>query len=149
MWSRPNAFGHGVPFRFPSTPDTGPGLTDLGLRLVRECNRLRIVVDVSHLTERGFRDVAATTTAPLDGRLDPNTPIEQVLRHFDHLVAHAGEGGVGFGTDFDGAMIPDAVGDAAGLPRVVDAMRAHGYGEALVEKLCWRNWLRVLERTWG
>ena len=25
VWSRPNAFGHGVPFRFPSSPDTGPG----------------------------------------------------------------------------------------------------------------------------
>ena len=27
VWSRPNAFGHGVPFRFPGDPDTGPGLT--------------------------------------------------------------------------------------------------------------------------
>ena len=34
VWSRPNAFGHGVPFRCPSSPDTGPGLTDLGKELV-------------------------------------------------------------------------------------------------------------------
>ena len=27
VWSRPNAFAEGVPFRFPSGPDTGPGLT--------------------------------------------------------------------------------------------------------------------------
>ena len=27
VWSRSNAFGHGVPFIFPSSPDTGPGLT--------------------------------------------------------------------------------------------------------------------------
>src|ERR1041385_8179963 len=26
VWSRPNAFAEGVPFRFPSPPDTGPGL---------------------------------------------------------------------------------------------------------------------------
>ena len=26
VWSRDNAFGHGVPFKFPSSPDTGPGL---------------------------------------------------------------------------------------------------------------------------
>jgi membrane dipeptidase len=32
VWSRPNIFGHGVPFRFPSGPDTGPGLTDEGVR---------------------------------------------------------------------------------------------------------------------
>ena len=25
VWSRANAFGHGVPFRYPSSPDTGPG----------------------------------------------------------------------------------------------------------------------------
>ena len=41
VWSRPNVFGHGVPFRFPRSPDTGPGLTDAGKELVRACNRLR------------------------------------------------------------------------------------------------------------
>jgi membrane dipeptidase len=30
VWSRPNAFGHGVPFRFPASPDTGDGLRDDG-----------------------------------------------------------------------------------------------------------------------
>jgi membrane dipeptidase len=30
VWSRPTAFGHGVPFVFPSSPDTGPGLTPAG-----------------------------------------------------------------------------------------------------------------------
>ena len=30
VWSRPNAYAHGVPFRFPSSPDTGPGLTGAG-----------------------------------------------------------------------------------------------------------------------
>ncbi len=190
VWSRPNAFGHGVPFRYPSSPDSGPGLTGLGKQLVRECNRLRIMVDVSHLTERGFWDVAAASTAPLvathsnahaicphsrnltdrqlaairerggmvgvnfattflrdDGRLNTDTPLDQVVRHFDHLIDQLGESGVGFGSDFDGATIPQAIGDVAGLPRLIDAMRTHGYGEALIEKLCWRNWLGVLERT--
>lgn len=65
VWSRPTIFGHGVPFAFPSSPDTGPGLTDAGKRLVRECNRLKIMIDLSHLNERGFDDVAALTDAPL------------------------------------------------------------------------------------
>ncbi len=65
VWSRPNIFGHGVPFRFPSTPDTGPGLTDLGKQLVRRCNALHIMLDVSHLNERGFWDVANLSNAPL------------------------------------------------------------------------------------
>jgi membrane dipeptidase len=64
-WSRPNQFGYGVPFQFPASPDTGPGLTELGKELVRACNRLGILVDLSHLNEAGFWDVAAITDAPL------------------------------------------------------------------------------------
>lgn len=65
VWSRPTIFGHGVPFRFPSTGDTGPGLTDLGRALIRECNALRIMIDLSHMTEAGFWDVAKLSDAPL------------------------------------------------------------------------------------
>ena len=65
VWSRPNAFGHGVPFAFPRTPDTGPGLTDAGKELVRACNRLGIMIDLSHLNEQGFWDVARLSEAPL------------------------------------------------------------------------------------
>ena len=65
VWSRPTAFGHGVPFRFPHSPDTGPGLTEAGKELVRACNRLGIMVDVSHLNEKGFWDVAEITDAPI------------------------------------------------------------------------------------
>jgi membrane dipeptidase len=64
-WSRPNAFGCGVPFVYPSSPDTGPGLTAAGKDLVRACNRLGIVVDLAHLNEKGFWDAAGLTTAPL------------------------------------------------------------------------------------
>jgi membrane dipeptidase len=64
-WSRSNAFGHGVPFAFPASPDTGPGLTPAGIELVHACNALGILVDVSHLNEAGFWDVARVTQAPL------------------------------------------------------------------------------------
>ena len=65
VWSRPNAFGHGVPFDFPRGPDTGPGLTAAGRRLIRACNRLGILVDMSHLNEAGFWDVSRISDAPL------------------------------------------------------------------------------------
>ena len=54
VWSRPNIFGHGVPFAYPRSPDTGPGLTDAGKALVKACNQLGIMLDVSHLNERRF-----------------------------------------------------------------------------------------------
>jgi membrane dipeptidase len=65
VWSRPNVFGHGVPFKFPSSPDTGPGLLPSGRRLVTRCNELGIMIDLAHLNERGFWDVAEISGAPL------------------------------------------------------------------------------------
>lgn len=192
VWSRANMFAEGVPFRFPSSPDTGPGLTDAGKALVRACNALRIMVDLSHLNEKGFRDVAALSDAPLvathsnvhaicpharnltawqlgairesggmvglnfatgflrtDGLMRRDTPLDIMLRHLDALVEALGEDGVGFGSDFDGALMPAAIGDAAGLPRLIEAMRAHGYGDELIEKIAWKNWVGLLERTIG
>jgi membrane dipeptidase len=65
VWSRSNQFAHGVPFQFPSSPDTGPGLTDLGRELVIACNMLGIMLDVSHLNEKGFWDLAGITAMPI------------------------------------------------------------------------------------
>jgi membrane dipeptidase len=65
VWSRPTLFAEGVPFIFPHSPDTGGGLTDAGRNLVRACNQLGILVDLSHLNEKGFWDVAAFSTRPL------------------------------------------------------------------------------------
>lgn len=192
VWSRPNMFGHGVPFRYPSAPDTGPGLTDAGKDLVRACNNKKILIDLSHLNERGFRDVAALSNAPLvathsnvhricpharnltDWQLgairDTNglvglnfettflhSPPERsgvpdaeiLLRHMDVLILELGEDGVGLGSDFDGADVPKLIGDASGLQRLLDVFREHGYGEDLIEKIAWKNWLSVIERTIG
>jgi membrane dipeptidase len=58
VWSRPNAFAHGVPFRTGSDGDTGPGLTAAGRRLVRGAHARGMVVDCSHITMKGFWDIA-------------------------------------------------------------------------------------------
>ena len=65
VWSRSNLFGHGVPFGFPGSPDSGPGLTDAGKALVRVCNELGIMLDVSHLNEKGFWDLARISDRPI------------------------------------------------------------------------------------
>lgn len=64
-WSRENAFGFGVPFQIPSSPDIGPGLKPPGRALVKACNQLGIMIDLAHLNEKGFWDVAALSDAPL------------------------------------------------------------------------------------
>lgn len=65
VWSRPNIFAFGVPFRIPHSPDIGPGLTDAGRDLIRACNELKVMVDLSHMNEAGFWDIAKLSTAPL------------------------------------------------------------------------------------
>ncbi|MGN6550554.1 MAG: dipeptidase [Pararhizobium sp.] len=65
VWSRPTVYGYGVPFRYPSMPDIGDGLTDDGKALVRACNARRIAIDLSHLNAKGFWDVAKISNAPL------------------------------------------------------------------------------------
>jgi membrane dipeptidase len=191
VWSRPNGFAEGVAFRFPSTPDTGPGLTDAGRRLVRGCNELGILVDLAHLNERGFWDAAETSEAPLvashanahalsansrnltdaqldevgraggivgitfhagmlgvEGGLDRTLPLDRIVDHVEYVADRIGIDHVGFGSDFDGAVVPDAVGDVSVFPRLAEALRERGYREDEVTKVAHGNWLRVLRETW-
>lgn len=192
VWSRPNLFGHGVPFKFPASPDTGPGLTDAGRELVRACNRLGILLDLAHLNEQGFWDVARLSDAPLvvthtaahalcpstrnltDKQLDaikasdgmvglifetanlradaaeePNTPLDVLMQHLDYLVEHVGIERVGFGSDFDGGIVPPQdLHDVAGLPSLLAALQARGYDDDALRKITHENWLRVLGKTW-
>lgn len=192
VWSRENGFAHGVPFRFPGDPDTGPGLTEAGRALVRACNARKILIDLSHLNAKGFWDVAALSSAPLvathsnvhalcpttrnltdkqldavaesrgvvglnfatcflrpDGAMRADTDLDLMRRHLDHLVDRLGEDGVALGSDFDGAVVPAAIGDVAGLPVLFERLREAGYPEALLRKIAHENWLSVLERTWA
>ena len=67
--------------------------------LVRACNELRIVIDVSHLNERGFWDVLALTEAPLvAGHSNALCPSTRNLTdpRLDAMAASEGMFGVNF-----------------------------------------------------
>jgi membrane dipeptidase len=83
-----------------------------------------------------------------DGADLADTPIARIVEHFQYLTERMGVDHVGFGADLDGARIPDEVHDAAGLPRVVEALRSAGYDDAALRKLTHENWLRVFGATW-
>ncbi|MDP9381083.1 MAG: dipeptidase [Chloroflexota bacterium] len=115
VWSRPNAFAEGVPFAFPHSPDTGPGLTDAGRELVRACNRLGIMLDLSHLNERGFWDVASLSDAPLvatHSNAHALCPVSRNLtdKQLDAIKESDGMVGLNFAVAFlreDGGKDPD------------------------------------------
>jgi len=77
------------------------------------------------------------------------TGLDEILRHVDYLIEKLGVEGVGFGSDFDGARVPKEIGDVAGLVTLRQAMQAKGYDDDTMKKLCYQNWIDVLERTWG
>jgi membrane dipeptidase len=115
VWSRENAFGHGVNFEFPGSPDTGPGITDAGKELVRACNQLGILLDLSHLNEKGFWDTEKISDAPLVAThscvhaLCPS-PRNLTDRQLDAIGASGGVVGVNFAVKFlrkDGEGNPD------------------------------------------
>ncbi len=86
VWSRPNRFAHGVPFMSPSSPDTGPGLTPAGRELVNRCAELGILVDLSHLNEAGFWDVARLEAGPL---VASHAARSRAVRHLAQPHRHA------------------------------------------------------------
>ena len=190
--SRKTIFCEGVPIRFPATPDTGPGLTEAGRNLVRQLNQRSMLIDLSHLNERGFWDVAELSYAPLvathsnawelcritrnltdrqleaigetggvvglnfltamlrdDGGMGRDVPVSRLAEHIEYMVEKAGIDCVAFGSDFDGAIMPADIPDASTLPRLIDALQDRGFTSIDLEKLAYRNWLRVLQVTWG
>lgn len=191
VWSRPTIFGEGVPFVQGADGNTGAGLTPEGHALVAKCKAMGVMVDTSHLTLKGFWDVAdggvplvAThsnacavslnarnlTDAQLravgqtggmvglnfaslflseEGWTKGHATLADCLRHLDHMITVAGEDHVGLGSDFDGAPMPQGIANAGDLGALIEAMRAHGYGEALIAKLAYENWLTFLARQLG
>lgn len=190
VWSRANAFAYGVPFISPSSPDTGPGLTRAGRRLVQRCAELGVLVDISHLNEAGFWDLARLNLGPLvashsaahalcqasrnltDEQLeaigasgglvgivfacpflredfadDPDTPLDLIVRHTRYVADRIGIDHVALGSDFDGATIPDELGGADGLPRLIGALAAE-FSASEVGAIAWGNWRRVLDAWW-
>ncbi len=59
VWNERNFIADGV-----GELRTGSGLTNFGVSLIQEMNRIGMLVDVSHLNERGFWDVAEVSTKP-------------------------------------------------------------------------------------
>ena len=149
------------------------------------------MLDLAHLNEQGFWDVASLSSAPLvvthaaahaicpsarnltdlqldavrdshgvvglnfevssnrpDSHDDADTPLTVLVDQIDYLVDRMGIDCVAFGSDFDGARMPAALGDVAGLPRLIAALHDRGYDEPALRKLAHENWLRLLGATW-
>jgi membrane dipeptidase len=77
--------------------------------------------------------------------------LDHVVAHIDHICQLTGSSAyVGIGTDWDGGLgsadIPTPLDSASDLPKLADALRAHGYDDAAIDAIMHGNWLRILRK---
>lgn len=178
-WNHPNALSG------TNAEEPKQGLTAQGRDFVREMNRLGMLIDVSHLSDPGFWDVAELTTAPIiashsDSRarhfhtrnltdeqftaiielkgvvglnlcpdfLGEPATLDTVRCHLDHFLELGGEDTVALGGDWDGiSRLPEGISDVTGWAVLYGYLKDHGYPEALLDKLFYKNLMRVVRQV--
>ncbi len=197
-WNYVNGVGHpnyskydenGKPDYF--VPNTTDGLTDYGKEMVKEMNRLGIVVDCSHLSDKGFYDVCEISTKPFvcshsnarsvcghvrnltDDMIrllaskggvtginycadfidypDDNGKcygtVKKMVEHINHIVSVGGIDCVGLGSDFDGIDNNLEMNDCSKLGMLRQALEKEGYSEEDIDKIFYKNVLRVFKEV--
>ena len=71
--------------------------------------------------------------------------IEQMISHIRHIKRVAGIDTIAIGSDFDGYDIPAELKSSADLPKLADALKKAGFTADEIEKICWKNALRVFK----
>ncbi len=74
--------------------------------------------------------------------------LADVLAHIERFFSLGGEDHVTLGTDFDGCdRLPEEIASVADMPRLADALAAHGYTDEQIEKIFYKNLLRVFREA--
>ncbi|HSM31126.1 MAG TPA: dipeptidase [Woeseiaceae bacterium] len=75
----------------------------------------------------------------------PYASLDDVLDHFDHVIALVGVDHVGIGSDYDGVgdSLPTGLKDVSAYPNLVEGLLRRGYSEADIQKILGENLLRV------
>jgi membrane dipeptidase len=133
------------------------GLTDFGMQVVREMNRLGMMVDISHVADKTFFDVIATTKAPV---IASHSSARALVNHprdmtDDMLRAVAKNGGVVDVNFFSGfvdenyrkAMEEQSKDQAVAIQKYVDSLKAQGKPINYIEiDRMGREWMAKIPR---
>lgn len=165
------------------------GLTGFGKDAVVRMQELGILVDVSHLSDGGFMDVAKLAKVPFVAThsncraLSPHqrnltdemiriladkggvsglnfgpeflnadttskdSTAELIVNHIKHFINVGGVECVGMGSDLDGVGGNLEVGSSDKFPLIWDLMRKEGFSEDVIEKVAYKNVLRVMREA--
>ncbi len=114
---------------------------------VREACNIQRNMDVNQAGEViGRGGLVGVTCNPEMLQPEGKANIEDIFMHVDILVQKLGPEGVGIGSDFCGFdRATEGLEDVGKVPRLMDVMLDHGYGEEAVAKIMGLNWLRIYE----
>jgi membrane dipeptidase len=73
--------------------------------------------------------------------------IKDMVRHVQYIYNVAGIDAIGLGTDFDGIDDRLEINGAGEMQKLADALSAAGFTIGEIEKIFWRNALRVYEEV--
>ena len=153
--------------------DTVNGLTDFGIDYIREMEHLGMIIDVSHLNDAGFYDVLDYTTKPFVAshsnarsicpvarnlsddmilelaKRSGNGPsrISDIIEQIKYIKNLAGIDVIGLGTDFDGINSELEIKDASQMSKLAQALKEEGFSEEEIEKIFYKNVLRVYKEV--
>ena len=153
---------------WPCQPNTETGLKEKGFEFLAEMERLHIIADVSHLSDKGFWDIAQHSTRPFAAShsncraLAPHCrnltdemirvmaergTVALMAKHAAHFKQVGGIDIIGLGSDFDGIGGELEMNDCSKLPLLAEALRHEGFTEDEVEKIFYRNAQRFFEEN--
>ena len=100
------------------------GLTDFGKQVVREMNRLGMIVDISHVSDKTFSDVLAVTSKPVIASHSSCRAISDVPRNMtDDMIRALGKNGGVIGINFGEGFLNPKDGEL--LKKAIDSISYH------------------------
>ncbi len=94
VWNQRNLLADG--YGEISTRNGGSGLSEFGIKVVEQCNRLGILVDGAHITPNGLSDILEVSEKPIMVSHGSTTAHDGTLRPLsdEHLRKIAAKGGI-------------------------------------------------------